>query len=185
MTNRRLPLFAVAVALFAAGCGGGGKEQPAAAPAARTAAPTAAATEAAPPITARTLPPISKNLSKEPLVSQPEGSPPAQLLIKDVVKGKGAKAKPGDNLTVQYTGYSYSTGSKFDASWDRGAQPFQFPLGAGQVIQGWDKGLVGMRAGGRRELVIPPDLGYGPAGQPPTIAPNETLIFVVDLKKIG
>ena len=81
-------------------------------------------------------------------------------------------------------GVSWSTGQQFDSSWDRGKQPFKFKLGAGMVIPGWDQGLVGMRQGGRRELVIPPNLAYGPQGQPPSIGPNETLIFVIDLQKV-
>jgi peptidylprolyl isomerase len=92
--------------------------------------------------------------------------------------------KAGQTATVDYVGVSFSTGQEFDASWDRG-EPFPFPLGGGQVIQGWDQGVEGMKVGGRRELVIPPDLGYGPQGSPPAIAPNETLVFVIDLKKIG
>ena len=86
-------------------------------------------------------------------------------------------------MSVQYVGVSYSTGEQFDASWDRG-EPFQFQLGAQMVIAGWDQGVVGMREGGRRMLVIPPDLGYGATGQG-SIAPNETLIFVIDLEKVG
>jgi peptidylprolyl isomerase len=126
---------------------------------------------------------ISKNTKKEPKVVTPTGDPPTKLTIKDIVKGKGPKAKPGDTLSMQYTGYSWSNGQKFDASWDRGAQPFPFKLGAGMVIPGWDQGMVGMKEGGRRLLIIPPDLGYGPAGSGP-IAPNETLVFVVDLEKL-
>jgi peptidylprolyl isomerase len=126
---------------------------------------------------------ISKNTKKEPKVVTPTGDPPTKLTIKDIVKGKGPKAKPGDTLSMQYTGYSWSNGEKFDASWDRGGQPFPFKLGAGMVIPGWDQGMVGMREGGRRLLIIPPDLGYGPAGSGP-IAPNETLVFVVDLEKL-
>ena len=93
-------------------------------------------------------------------------------------------AEPGKNVQVQYVGISFKNGRQFDASWDRG-EPFTFELGAGQVIPGWDNGIVGMREGGRRELVIPPDQAYGAAGSPPAIGPNETLIFVVDLEKIG
>jgi peptidylprolyl isomerase len=126
---------------------------------------------------------ITKNTKQEPKVVTPQGDPPGRLVIKDIVKGKGPKAKPGDTLAMQYAGYSWSNGQKFDASWDRGGQPFPFKLGAGMVIPGWDKGMVGMQEGGRRLLIIPPDLGYGPAGSGP-IAPNETLVFVVDLKKL-
>jgi peptidylprolyl isomerase len=84
---------------------------------------------------------------------------------------------------MQYVGIAFSTGEEFDASWGRG-QPFKFKLGQGMVIPGWDKGIVGMRAGGRRQLVIPPDLAYGAQGQPPSIGPNETLVFDVDLLKV-
>ena len=86
---------------------------------------------------------------------------------------------------MQYVGDSWSTGETFDASWDRGAEPLEFPLGAGQVIPGWDQGIQGMKEGGRRLIVIPPDLAYGPQGSPPVIGPNETLVFVVDLEKVS
>jgi peptidylprolyl isomerase len=127
---------------------------------------------------------ISKDLKTKPTVPPVEGEPPAELVVEDVVKGKGPEAAPGDPLTMQYVGVSWSTNQEFDASWDRG-EPFQFQLGAGMVIPGWDQGLEGIRRGGRRLLIIPPDLGYGPAGSPPAIGPNETLIFVVDAEKIG
>jgi peptidylprolyl isomerase len=127
---------------------------------------------------------ITKNTHKEPKIVTPKGDAPAKLVVKDIVKGQGPKAKPGDKLTMQYAGYAWSNGQKFDASWDRG-QPFPFKLGAGMVIPGWDQGMVGMRKGGRRLLIIPPDLGYGQAGAGGVIGPNETLIFAVDLKKIG
>jgi peptidylprolyl isomerase len=120
-----------------------------------------------------------KDTSTKPVIPKPSGSPPRKLEKQDIVKGKGPAAKPGDTVTVQYVGVAFSTGDEFDASWDRG-QPFPVPLGAGQVIEGWDKGLVGMRKGGRRMLTVPPELGYGSEGYPPTIAPNETLIFVID-----
>lgn len=126
---------------------------------------------------------IPKDTKTKPEVPAPSGDPPTELVIKDVVKGKGPKAKAGDQLTMQYVGVSWSNGQQFDASWDNG-QPFPFQLGAQMVIPGWDQGMVGMRKGGRRLLVIPPDLGYGPAGAGP-IGPNETLIFAVDLVKIG
>ena len=120
-----------------------------------------------------------KDTSTKPVIPKPSGSPPRRLDKEDIVKGKGPPAKPGDTVTVQYVGVAFSTGDEFDASWDRG-QPFPVPLGTGQVIEGWDKGLVGMRKGGRRMLTIPPKLAYGSEGYPPTIAPNETLIFVID-----
>ena len=118
------------------------------------------------------------------MLVKPTGSPPRKLVTEDIVKGKGRAAKAGDSVTVQYVGVSFSTGEQFDASWDIG-QPFNFPLGAGQVIPGWDKGIAGMRPGGRRVLTIPPELAYGAEGFPPDIAPNETLVFVVDLVSIG
>jgi peptidylprolyl isomerase len=120
-----------------------------------------------------------KDTSTKPVIPKPSGSPPRKLVKEDIVKGKGPAAKPGDTLTVNYVGVAFSTGKEFDASWDRG-QPFAVPLGAGKVIKGWDRGLVGMRKGGRRILTIPPELAYGSEGYPPAIAPNETLIFVVD-----
>lgn len=123
---------------------------------------------------------ISEDLDERPVIPAPSGEPPTELVTEDIVEGDGPPARAGSTVAVQYVGASWSTGEEFDASWNSG-QPFPFPLGAGAVIPGWDQGVVGMREGGRRLLVIPPDLGYGPAGQPPVIAPNETLVFVVDL----
>jgi peptidylprolyl isomerase len=125
-----------------------------------------------------------KNTSKRPAIPRPSGSPPRRLEKEDLVKGKGPRAKPGDTLTVHYSGVAFSTGEEFDSSWNSG-EPFRFPVGQGKVIQGWDKGLVGMKRGGRRMLTIPPELAYGPAGSPPAIGPNETLVFVVDLLAIA
>ena len=105
------------------------------------------------------------------------------LEIKDLEEGTGAEAKAGDEVTVQYVGVNYKNGKEFDASWDRG-EPFAFQLGAGMVIPGWDQGVEGMKVGGRRELIIPPELAYGPEGSPPAIGPNETLIFVIDLLEV-
>jgi peptidylprolyl isomerase len=127
---------------------------------------------------------ISKDLKSKPAIPKPTGKAPKSLVVKDIVKGKGATAKAGDAITVQYVGVDFKTGEQFDASWDRG-QPFQFQLGAQMVIPGWDQGVAGMKVGGRRELVIPPDLAYGPQGQPPAIAPNATLVFVIDLVSTG
>ncbi|NRQ38700.1 FKBP-type peptidyl-prolyl cis-trans isomerase [Nonomuraea sp. NN258] len=117
---------------------------------------------------------------QKPEIDFPDGNPPADLQIIDEVVGDGPEAKPGHNVKVHYVGVSFSTGEEFDASWNRG-QAFEFPLGAGRVIGGWDQGVAGMKVGGRRRLVIPPHLGYGTRGAPPRIKPNETLIFVVDL----
>ena len=103
-------------------------------------------------------------------------------MIRDIVKGKGPKAKAGDELTMQYVGNSWSNGQQFDASWDRGAQPFAFQLGAGMVIPGWDKGLVGMPQGRPPAARHPARHGLRPNGTPDgPIGPNETLVFVVDL----
>jgi peptidylprolyl isomerase len=115
----------------------------------------------------------------KPKVTVPKGPPPKQLVVKDLREGTGATAKAGDEVTVQYVGVDYKTGKQFDASWDRG-EPFTFTLGAGEVIPGWDQGVEGMKVGGRRELIIPPELAYGPQ-QVGTIAPNSTLVFVIDL----
>ena len=118
--------------------------------------------------------------STKPTVEVPDGPPPKTLQVSDIVEGDGPEAKAGDTLSMQYVGVNYSNGEQFDASWDSG-QPFSFQLGSGQVIKGWDQGIAGMKVGGRRELIVPPDLGYGAQGSPPAIGPNETLVFVVDL----
>jgi peptidylprolyl isomerase len=117
---------------------------------------------------------------EKPEIDFPGGEPPADLEIKDIWEGDGPVAKAGDTVSVHYVGVAFSTGEEFDASWNRG-EPFAFPLGAGAVIAGWDRGVVGMKVGGRRRLVIPPDLAYGDRGAGAVIAPGETLIFVVDL----
>jgi peptidylprolyl isomerase len=117
---------------------------------------------------------------EKPEVDFPEGNPPADLEIVDLVEGDGPEAKPGHHVSVHYVGVAFSTGEEFDASWNR-AQAFEFPLGGGRVIAGWDQGVAGMKVGGRRKLVIPPHLGYGNRGAGSAIKPGETLIFVVDL----
>jgi peptidylprolyl isomerase len=115
----------------------------------------------------------------KPTVTVPKTPAPTTLVVKDLKPGTGATAQAGQMITVHYVGVHYTTGKQFDASWDRN-QPFQFQLGAGQVIPGWDQGIAGMKVCGRRELIIPPALAYGPSGQG-EIQPNETLVFVVDL----
>lgn len=102
--------------------------------------------------------------------------------IEDFIVGSGPAAKPGDNVSVHYTG-TLVDGTKFDSSLDRG-QPFSFPLGAGRVIKGWDVGVAGMQVGGKRKLIIPPEEGYGPEGYPGLIPPDSTLVFEVELVKI-
>jgi peptidylprolyl isomerase len=125
-----------------------------------------------------------EDTSTKPEIPRPTGSPPRRLETEDIVRGKGPRAKPGDTVLVHYAGVTFSTGEEFDASWN-GGQPFPFPLGQGQVIEGWDRGVAGMRVGGRRMLTIPPELAYGAQGFPPAIGPNETLVFVVDLLEIA
>jgi peptidylprolyl isomerase len=115
-----------------------------------------------------------------PEIDFPEGEPPTELQITDEVVGDGPEATPGSTVSTHYVGVAFSTGDEFDASWNRGA-PLDFRVGVGQVIAGWDQGITGMRVGGRRRLVIPPHLAYGPRGAGGAIGPNETLIFVVDL----
>ena len=120
---------------------------------------------------------------QRPEIDFPGGEPSAELQITDIWEGDGAEAKPGDVVNVHYVGVAYSTGEEFDASWNRG-DPLQFQLGAGRVIAGWDQGVQGMKVGGRRQLIIPPDLAYGDRGAGQVIAPGETLIFVCDLVSI-
>jgi peptidylprolyl isomerase len=116
----------------------------------------------------------------KPEVDFPGGEPPSELQITEIWEGSGKPANPGDTVRVHYVGVAYSTGEEFDASWDRG-EPLEFRLGAGRVIAGWDQGVQGMKVGGRRQLIIPPDLAYGDRGAGNVIAPGETLIFVCDL----
>jgi peptidylprolyl isomerase len=123
---------------------------------------------------------VSTDLKVKPKVTVPDGEPPKKLEEIEVVEGDGAEAKSGDKVTVQYVGVGYESEEEFDSSWSRN-EPFSFSLGAGEVIKGWDQGIAGMKVGGRRELIIPANLAYGPAGSPPVIGQNETLIFVVDL----
>jgi len=116
----------------------------------------------------------------KPVVQIPDGPPPTELVLEDITVGDGPEAVPGTTCTMQYVGVSWSTGRQFDASWDRG-QPFTFGLGQGQVIAGWDRGVAGMKVGGRRRLTIPSELGYGARGAGADIQGGETLVFVVDL----
>lgn len=118
-----------------------------------------------------------------PEVEVPAGPPPSELVIEDVVIGEGTEATTGSRIAAHYVGVSHATGKQFDASWDRGT-PLEFQLGTGRVIQGWDDGIAGMRVGGRRRLVIPPNLAYGDRGAGGVIKPGETLVFVVDLVSV-
>jgi peptidylprolyl isomerase len=116
----------------------------------------------------------------KPEIEVPEGPPPEQLRIEDVIEGSGPEVSAGQQIAVNYIGVAYSSGEEFDNSFDRG-MPFEFALGGGMVIPGWDQGIEGMKVGGRRRLTIPSELAYGPQGQPPAIGPDETLIFEIDL----
>ena len=121
---------------------------------------------------------------KKPSITVPaDKEPPGALVIDDITVGDGAEAIRGSTPVMHYVGVSWSTGTEFDASWDRG-DTFSFKLGAGRVIKGWDDGVAGMKVGGRRKLTIPPHLGYGRTGAGGVIAPHETLIFVVDLMDV-
>jgi FKBP-type peptidyl-prolyl cis-trans isomerase len=162
----------VAAALGLAACGSSkvaGIEQ----------APGAGATEASIPTTAK--PPPA--LATKPVVAVPTGPAPKTLIIKDLVVGTGKTAQVGQTVTVNYVGKLYKGGKEFDSSWSRN-QPLTTALSPSNVIKGWVKGIVGMKVGGRRELIIPPSLGYGAAGSPPTIPANSTLVFVVDLLSV-
>jgi FKBP-type peptidyl-prolyl cis-trans isomerase len=116
----------------------------------------------------------------KPEIDAPVGDAPTELVVRDLIEGTGAEAKPGDTVTVHYVGVEYETGEEFDSSWNRG-ESIQFPLRG--LIQGWQDGIPGMKAGGRRELVIPPALAYGPPGG--HFLGGKTLIFVIDLISVG
>jgi peptidylprolyl isomerase len=180
---KRLTLiFIVCLALAVAGCGGDDSttESTETTQATTTESPPAETTapKQAKPEAEKTKPKPETNKAK-PKVTVPSGPPPKQLEVKDIETGSGATAKAGDVVSVEYVGVGYESGQEFDASWGR--EPFAFQLGAGMVIPGWDQGVEGMKVGGRRELIIPPELAYGETGSPPSIGPNETLIFVIDL----
>jgi peptidylprolyl isomerase len=129
--------------------------------------------------TTATTPP-SGPLSTEPVVTPPTGPAPKTLVVKDLIVGTGPEAKAGQTVTVNYVGVLLKGGKEFDASWKR-KEPFTFTLGNGSVIKGWDQGVVGMKVGGRRMLVIPSNLAYGPKGSGSSIPPNAALVFVIDL----
>src|SRR4051794_17433114 len=187
---RRTLLLLALLALVGAGCGSSDDKndttstpsQPAESQPADT-----TSTEAEPSTggTASVKPTPTKSLSTKPAIPRQSGDPPTTLVKQDIVKGTGATAEPGDTVTVRYVGTRFRDNQQFDASWDRKPNSFAFPLGGGQVIKGWDEGVAGMKVGGRRQLTIPPDLGYGAQGTPDgSILPNETLVFVVGLKKV-
>ena len=125
-----------------------------------------------------------EDINVKPVITVPQGEPPTELLIEDLVEGDGPEATAGMQVSVDYMGINWSNGREFDASWNRG-DTFSFGLGAGMVIPGWDQGVQGMKVGGRRRLTIPPQMAYGSSGAGGVIGPNETLIFVVDLRSVG
>jgi len=153
---------------------------------ATTAAPSTPPTTSGPPTTIPTADVSPAGTAgTAPAITVPSGSPPTQLQMADLITGTGPAAKAGDSVTVQYVLATYSSGKTIQSSWT--GQPFTFTLDATpeQVIPGWDQGVVGMQVGGRRELIIPPSLGYGAQSPGPGIAANDTLVFIVDLLKIN
>jgi peptidylprolyl isomerase len=188
-----LPVL-VAIALAASGCGDDGSSGNTDQATAPTQTETTPAETTPQPETAAT--PKAKKVKptageadpdRKPKVPEGSGDPPTELVVQDLIVGKGKRAKAGDMVTVQYVGVLFSNGKQFDASWqgERPGSGFDFPLGAGQVIPGWDQGVVGMRKGGRRKLIIPPELAYGAQGFPPDIPANAALIFDIDLESTG
>ena len=177
----RLTTLAALTALVLAGCG----DSKPAADTTPTETATAEATATPTPIIEKVtgdptpMPEVTPSGKDEPEISVRQGDPPAKLVVRDLEVGKGAVAERGKTLAVEYKGIRWDDGFVFDSTWD-GGKPFQFLLGANQAIQGWEQGLAGMHVGGRRELIVPPDLAYGDHGQA-SIRPNETLVFVVDL----
>jgi len=179
MLRLALTLIAV-VAVLALGACGGDDNSEGSPPATATSQPdTGTATEPSPAEAEKAL----RDTSKKPVIPQPTGTPPRKLVSEDIVKGKGPPAKRGSVVVVNYVGENFSNGEQFDASWDRG-QTFTLKLGRSKVIEGWTRGLMGIRKGGRRMLTIPPELGYGAQGYPPAIPPNETLVFVIDAESV-
>lgn len=175
----------VALTAFAAGCGGDGADYPSASD---LQAPTQSTSDDSGDEESdgsdgpTKQPKVSGASDEKPEISEASGEPPAELVEKDIKKGDGKTAKEGDTVKVNYVGKNWSNNEEFDTSW--GKQEFEFELGSGNVIAGWDQGVVGMKEGGRRLLIIPPDLGYGAQGQG-NIPANETLIFVVDLVEVN
>ncbi|HEY5342311.1 MAG TPA: FKBP-type peptidyl-prolyl cis-trans isomerase [Solirubrobacteraceae bacterium] len=188
-TRAPIALAALGAAVLIAGCGssgsssgtiGVGNENSADNTLATSTSTSTTPTTSTSPTTASIKTPASGPLSKEPTVTPPSGAPPAKLVTKELIVGTGPEAKAGSSVTVNYVGVLYKGGKVFDASWKRN-ETFPFVLGKSQVIPGWEQGIVGMKVGGRRELIIPSGLAYGAKGSPPTIPPNSALIFVVDL----
>jgi peptidylprolyl isomerase len=179
----------LALALAAAGCGSSEVESAAdksAAKAEQEAEDQKPIPEPTAPASAKVEPTAGEaDLDKKPKVPKGSGEAPTALKAETLISGNGAAIKNGEQATVQYVGVLFKNGEEFDSSWGKGKEPFQFTIGAGGVIPGWDQGVLGMKVGERRRLTIPADLAYGAQGSPPKIGPNEPLIFDIDLKKIG
>jgi peptidylprolyl isomerase len=193
--TRLFPLTAlIAFALLAPGCGDDNSSTSDTAVQTQTQTQTQPTQTTPPPTSTVKAPKAEKvtpsageaNPDRKPKVPKGEGDPPSKLVAQDLIVGTGKRAKAGDNIEVQYVGVLFKNGKEFDASWagKRAGRPFPFNLGGGQVIPGWDQGIVGMKVGGRRKLIIPADLAYGAQGFPPDIPPDSALIFDVDLEKI-
>jgi peptidylprolyl isomerase len=188
--TRSIPVAALLVlALAAAGCGDSTSESAADKSAAK-AEQEAKNQKPIPepkPLTAQTASPTpgEADINSKPTVPKGTGAAPTALKAETLIAGSGDAIKTGQQATVNYVGVLFKNGKEFDTSWGKGKQPFQFALGSGQVIPGWDQGVLGMKVGERRRLTIPADLAYGAQGSPPKIGPNEPLIFDIDLKKIG
>src|SRR4051812_13914871 len=188
MTKLRvlIPLAVAAAAI--AGCGGGGGDDNAGTdttetPITETTQPTPQPAQAGTAKAKKVKPSAAEaDLGRKPKPSKGKGSPPSTLVVQDLIVGKGKKASAGDMVSVQYVGVLFDNGKEFDASWkgSHAGKPLRFPLGSGQVIPGWDQGVVGMRVGGRRRLIIPSELAYREQGYPPDIPPNAALIFDID-----
>lgn len=188
--SHRLVLAALAAfALAVAGCGSSKDESAVdkAAAQAEKEAKNQKPAAAAQPITATVVKPTSgeADINTKPKVPKGSGAAPTALKAETLIQGSGPAIKEGQQATVQYVGVLFKDGKEFDSSWGKGKQPFQFALGGGQVIPGWDQGVIGMKVGERRRLTIPSDLAYGAQGSPPKIPANAPLIFDIDLKKIG
>jgi peptidylprolyl isomerase len=188
-TKTLIPAALAAAALAAAGCGGNTKPSTADTYAAKAAdeakTQTTTSTTATLPTAQRVSPgPGEGDLKTKPTIPAQTGAAPTRLVVQDVIVGTGPQAKSGDQVSVQYVGVLFKGGKEFDSSWKR-KQPFDFSIGAGNVIQGWDQGVAGMRVGGRRRLIVPASLGYGAQGSPPAIPANAALVFDIDLLKVN
>lgn len=183
-----ISLALIAPALITVGCGGA-EESAAdryAAKAEQEAKQTAnEPVEESKPVEAKKVEPSAgeADISKKPKIPEQSGKAPEELVAEDLIVGDGKTAEEGDTVKVQYVGVLRDGGKEFDTSWGKD-DPFEFTLGQGQVIDGWDEGVPGMKEGGRRRLTIPADMAYGEAGSPPNIPANAPLVFVVDLKSV-